>query len=300
MRGLRLLGGVALLFLTAPAATAGAQTTELHAGPLAVQGYRMTIDAMRFEGELSMDVTFRRTAGGARQEHVYHFDRGLSLQARRDLRRGRLRADLGAMGRVDLRFGEGARAAPGRVYEIFFRFGPRARQRRGTVRGTFELVADTGFFGTVRSGKLRGWVKRTAADVHCTGALPGFGPTSDALSAESSTAGVRMLLRAERIGDGRVREQFSVITEQPKVTHTIVATAPAESFTTSGDRSAATLTGVAPMLSGTLRFTAKRQHKYPPYASGTVEGDLVAAFDSTGPQRGRPTAPGRRSTAADA
>jgi hypothetical protein len=263
-----------------PATPARAQTHRLHAGPLAVHGYAMTLDVQAFGRVASLDVKLTKRGGGVTQTHTYTFGRHVRLTAPRDLRTGRLRASLDGLGRIDLRFRRtGAIHKTGRDPTCG---GPKPRRRLGRLTGTFRFAVDRTFFGTVTARRLRGSLTRIPNGVHCTGVAP----------FESAPPGLELfagdqqntMLTVLRLHDGRSRQTYSVTGNAPEAVHTIAATGPAGSF--AGTRDAATVTGAAPAFSGSLTYTAtSHQFGVVPSTEGTATGDLTANFDSIGPQR---------------
>jgi hypothetical protein len=276
----RTLAAALAVAAAAPAAPARAETHRLHAGPLAVHGYAMTLDVQASGRVASLDVTFRRRAGGVRQSHTYTFLRHVRLTAPRDLRTGRLRASLDGLGRIDLRFHR--TGAIHKTKRDPTCGGPKPRRRLGRLTGTFRFTVDRTFFGTVTARRLPGSLTRILNGTHCTGVAP-FESAPPGLSLFAGDQQFTML-DVLRLGDGRSRQTFSVTGNKPAAIHTISAVGPAGSFT--GDRDAATVTGAAPAFSGSLTYTAT-SHMFGPVPSteGTATGDLTANFDSIGPQR---------------
>jgi hypothetical protein len=270
---------IAVLVVLATAAPARAQVQPisvqdvssyaLKAGPLAVHGYQMTLDV----SDDSVLITFERTAPGTRQTHTYQFDH-IHLTAPRNLRTARLSGRLGNFGSIDLRFR--------RTGAIHTRkpapqcSGPRDRHRRGRLTGTFRLVADTTFFGTVTASRLPADLTRQSGSVcSSTGAAPEFpGPLT--LDAGDGTITTVLMIAGK---DGRSSQDVSVNTQHPDVQHEIESTGPAGSFT--GSTAGVTIQA-APGFSGTLSYTpAKRSNKF--VTKGTVSGDYTALFDSIAP-----------------
>jgi hypothetical protein len=268
----------AALILTSAAPAHAADSFRLHAGPVSIRGYAMTLDAATFKRTASLDVTFTRKGAETTQSHVYSFIRHVRLTAPRGLRSGRLRADLGALGRVDLRFRR--TGAIHRTRQLPTCAGPKPRRRLGRVTGTFRLVADTTFFGTVRAHRLRGALTRVPSGVHCTGAIPFENPPGT-LTLDAGDQ--RAALEVQQVAGGRSLQTLTVTTDNPAVTHTLVALGPAGTFT--GSQDAATVTGAAPAFTGSLRYAAT-SHVFGPVPSteGTTTGDLTGNFDSIGPQ----------------
>ena len=257
-----------------------ADSYRLHAGPLAVHGYAMTVDVSTFENTASLDVTFRRTGGGVRQTHAYSFLKRVRLTAPRNLRTGRVRAALGTLGRIDLGFRR--TGAVHRTKQLPGCGGPKPRRRLGRLTGTFRFKVDTTFFGTVRASRLRAALTRVPAGVHCTGAIPFEGPpgplTLFAGDQQRASFEVRQLS-----ADGRSRQTFVASTNHPDAVHTLVATGPSGSFI--GSQDAATVVGAAPAFSGTLTYAATSHTAGPPPSTaGRLTGALIASFDSIGAQ----------------
>jgi hypothetical protein len=252
-----------------------ADSYRLHAGPLSVRGYAMTLDVARFQGSATLDVTFTRKTADVTQSHDYAFTRHVRLTAPRGLRTGRLRADLGALGTVDLRF-----RRTGAIHltkQLKGCGGPKPRRRLGRVTGTFRLAADSTFFGTVGAHRLRAAETRIPSGVHCAGALSPPGTlTLDA-------GDERAAFEAQQAAGGRSLQTLTVTTSRPAVTHTLVALGPPGSFT--GSHDSATVTGATPAFSGSLSYTATLHLTQPAGATqGTTTGDLTGNFDSIGPQ----------------
>ena len=272
---------MAALALTAAApATARADAHRLHAGPLAVHGYAMTLDVQTFEKVGSLDVTFTKRAHGVKQTHTYTFGRHVKLTAPRNLRTGRLRASLDGLGRVDLRF-----RRTGAIHKTKRDptcGGPKPRRRLGRLTGTFRFTVDRTFFATVTARRFHGSLTRILNGTHCTGVAP-FESAPPGLSL---FAGDQQFTQLDvlRLPGGRSRQTFSVTGSKPAAIHTISAVGPAGSFT--GNRDAATVTGAAPAFTGSLTYTATA-HLFGPVPStqGTATGDLTANFDSIGPRR---------------
>jgi hypothetical protein len=272
-----LILAVALAALPAAPARA-ADSFRLHAGPVSVRGYAMTLDAATFKRTASLDVTFTRKGADTTQSHAYSFTRRVRLTAPRGLRSGRLRADLGAFGRVDLRFRR--TGAIHRTKQLPTCAGPKPRRRLGRLTGSFRLVADTTFFGTVRAHRLRGALTRVPSGVHCTGAIPFENPPGT-LTLDAGDQ--RAALVVQQVAGGRSLQTLTVTTSDPAVTHTLVALGPAGSFT--GSQHAATVTGAAPAFTGSLAYKATSHVSGPgPSTEGTTSGDLTGNFDSIGPQ----------------
>jgi hypothetical protein len=267
MRRIALAAVAVLLASAAPAHAALLSPYSLHAGPLPVHGYAMTIDASLG----ILNITFTRTVPGTSQSHVYSFNH-VQVSGTRDMRRGRLRADLGRFGSLDLRF-----RPSGAIHKRKFApncFGPEPdRHRIGRVTGSFRLVADTTFFGTVTASRLHADLTRAGMSIcSATGSAPEFpGPLTLA-----SDVGAANLLVVRQKG-GRSYQDITV--DSRHVLHEITSTGPAGSFT--GSTQGTTVLG-APGFSGTLTYTAtKRKDKFD--TTGTLSGDYTALFDSIGP-----------------
>lgn len=264
------IAAFAVLTAAAPAQAATLSSYSLHAGPLPVHGYAMTVDA----SQGSLEVTFTRTAPGMSQTHQYSF-RHAQVTAPTDMRRGRLTADLGAFGSIDLRF-----RPSGAIHKL--KLGPGCigtepdRHRVGRVTGTFRLVADTTFFGTVTASRIPAGLTR-AGDSICrsTGTAPEIpGPLT--LANDGGPPSTDLLVVALKGG----RSYQNITVGSGHVLHEITSTGPAGSFT--GSTQAVTVLGPAPGFSGTLAYTAtKRSDKFD--TTGTLSGDYTALFDSIAP-----------------
>lgn len=269
----------AVALLLACAAPARAESRRLHAGPLAVHGYAMTLDAQTFGKVASLDVRFTKADGGVKQTHTYTFGRHVRLTAPKDLRSGRLTASLDGLGRIELRFRRSGAIHTTRRLPTCL--GPKPRRRLGRLTGTFRFRVDTTFFGTVAARRFKGSLTRIPSGTRCTGASPFENPPA-ALTLFAGDQQFTML-EVVRLDDGRSRQAFSVTGNRPEAVHTITAIGPAGSFT--GDQDAATVTGAAPAFTGSLSYTAT-SHLFGtvPSTEGTATGDLTAHFDSIGPR----------------
>jgi hypothetical protein len=276
----RALAAAVAVAAAAHAAPALADAHRMHAGPVAVHGYAMTLAVQTFGGVASLDVTFTKRGGGVTQTHTYTFSRHVRLSAAQDLRTGRLRARLDGLGAIDLRF-----RRTGAIHQTKRDptcLGPKPRQRLGRLTGTLRFKVDTTFFRTVTAHRMRGSLTRIPKGVHCTGAIP-FESAPPGLTLFSGDQ-QNTMLQVLRLPDGRSRQTYSVTGRKPEAVHTLTATGPVGSFT--GDRNAATVTGAAPTFTGTFSYTATGQLFGPvPSTEGTTAGDLTASFDSIGPQR---------------
>jgi hypothetical protein len=267
----------ALLAAVTAAPARAADGYRLHAGPLTVRGYAMTLDVSTFQRAASLDVTFARRTANVTQMHDYTFTRHVRLTAPRGLATGRLHADLGALGTVDLRFRRSG--AIHRTQQLHDCRGPKPRRRRGHLTGTFRLVADSTFFGTVRAQRLAATETRIPSGVRCTGAVP-FENAPGTLTLDAGDQGTALEVQQ---GPGNASLQRLTVTTSPRVTHTLIALGPAGSFT--GTRDAATVIGAAPAFTGSLRYAATLHQQGPvPSTEGNASGDLTGHFDSIGPQ----------------
>jgi hypothetical protein len=264
------IAAFAVLATAAPAHAATLSPYSLHAGPLPVHGYAMTIDA----GLGVLDVTFTRKVPGMEQTHQYTWNH-VQVTAPRDMRRGRLRADLGSFGSIDLRF-----RPTGAIHKL--KLGPGCigtelnRHRLGRLTGTFRLVADATFFGTVTAGRLPADLTRTGDSIcRSTGTAPEFpGPLT--LANDGGPANSNLLVVALKGG----RSYQDITVDAGHVLHEITSTGTAGSFT--GSTKGVTVLGPAPGFSGTLTYTAtKRSDRFD--TTGTLSGDYTALFDSIAP-----------------
>jgi hypothetical protein len=226
----------------------------------------MTLDASN-DGVL---ITFERTAPGTRQTHTYQFEH-VHLRAQRNLRTGRLAGRLGSFGSIDLRFRRSGAIHTRKLAPQCS--GPRDRHRRGRLTGSFRLVADTTFFGTVTASRLPADLTRQAGEVCATtGAAPEFPGPLTLTAGDGTTMSLLVIARK----GGRSSQQISVSTPHPDVDHEIDSTGPAGSFT--GSTGAATVQA-APGFSGSLSYTATKRHNRFS-TDGALSGDYTALFDS--------------------
>lgn len=264
--------------LAVPAAASAAPT--IVAGPLKVKDYEMTV--MGTHGSPGLSVLFNRTAGKASQLHSYSFASGATVKVKG--KKASIKADLGALGAVDLKVKKLGAARKGVVPKGCT--GTAGKSRAGTLKGNFRLVADSTYFNTVTAKKLRAQVLKTGS-LQCGtngGGDPAEGPTT--LTATLDGPAGMLMFTASRDADGSVsqsamRMDDEATTAPATVSHVISAPGGASAFSPAGDLASATGAGVGPFFSGAFSFAGESMGSM---SMGTLSGDLAAKFDSIGTQ----------------
>ncbi len=262
----RLLTGAALAAVLAIPAAAQADTT-LMAGPLKVRDYRMTIvgnDGARD----SLTVMFHRAAGRASQMHTYAFTQGVKVTPTS------IAGSLGRYGAVRLKLA-GARAGKAAVPAGCT--GSPGTTKRGTMTGSFKLVADTTYFRTVTARKLAGSAS-SGGELTCSANEGGAAAGGPMLMLNRQDGGAMTMLMARKDGQTVMRTEDPAATAPAAIAHMI--TAEGAALQHAGDFSSATVTGLSPFLTGSGAFAGQ---SYGTGAFGTLSGDLTARFDSVGP-----------------
>ena len=282
------VAGLAVLCAVAvPTAASAASGTSIVAGPLKVKDYSMTV--MANDGaQDSMSVMFSRRAGKASQTHFYTFSQGVSVTTNKSMSKARVKADLGRYGAVDLKLTGVAAARRGTTPKGCT--GKAGKLRRGTLKGNFRLVADSTYFKTVTAKSLKGQLARGGV-FKCGGGPndPSAGGGSGETMLTSTSTGPDGLLMLTMVKDakGAVTQQAMRSDDDAKaapasIMHMINAPGAASAFAPSADLSSATGSGVSPFFSGSFSFAA--EEPMAGMASGTLDGDLAARFDSIGTQ----------------
>jgi hypothetical protein len=259
----RLIAGAALTAaLVLP--TAAHADSSVVGGPLKVRDYEMTVigsDAARD----SVMVLFSRTAGASSQQHMYSFDSGVTVTPTS------IKASLGRYGAIDLKL-SGARAARSALPAGCS--GRPGTTKRGTLTGSFKLVADTTYFRTVTAKSLPGMAS-TGGQVRCHGAgsgTPGTRPGGAGgpmLSLTKTGADGMFTFSATAKAQSAMRMDDAQATAPAQLMHIISAEGPGLKGTS--------VPGISPFLGGAGTFAGD--------VSGTLSGDLTARFDSIGPVR---------------
>ena len=166
----------------------------------------------------------------------------------------------------------GARAAKGSVPAGCT--GNPGTTRRGTLTGSFKLVADSGYFRTVSARSLRGTAS-VGGSIRCDGA------TSGVPSAGTGAAGGPMLMLTKSDGGAMFTFSATAKAQSAMVMDDAATTAPAQimhMISADGPGLKGTsVPGISPFIGGTGAFSGD--------VSGTLGGDLTAKFDSIGPVR---------------
>jgi hypothetical protein len=259
----RLIAGAALTAaLVLP--TAAQADSSVVGGPLKVRDYEMTVIGSDAAQD-SVTVLFSRTAGKSSQQHMYSFDSGVTVTP------NSIKGSLGRYGAIDLKL-SGARAAKSALPAGCS--GNPGTTKRGTLTGSFKLVADSTYFRTVTAKSLAGMAS-TGGKVRCDGAGSGSQGT-----VPGGTGGP-MLSLTKTGPDGMFTFSASAKAQSAMRMDDADATAPARlmhiiSASGSGLKGSS-VPGISPFLGGAGTFGGG--------VSGTLSGDLTAKFDSIGPVR---------------
>ncbi len=264
----RLLAGAALVTALALPTAAHAQTSVV-GGPLKVKDYEMTVVGNGGGAKDSLTVLFSRTSGASSQQHMYSFDRGVTVTPTS------IKGSLGRFGGIDLKLA-GAHSGRGSVPAGCT--GKPGRTRRGTLTGSFRLVADTTYFGTVGARSLAG-LSTKGGSLRCsggTGSMPGGAGGGLTLSLSQQTPGGMFTFTATKDQQSAMRMDDASSTAPAQIMHMISARDRGKGLDLrSGGYVGAA--GIRPFLGGSDSFTAEG-----PGATGTLAGTLAAEFDSIG------------------
>ena len=272
-------GAVAL-----PATASAASPASIVAGPLKVKGYSMTLTATDAAKD-SMSVMFVKRAGKASQTHFYSFASGVNVTS------SRISGSLGKYGKVDLKLAGVGAAKRGITPKGCT--GKAGTVRRGALKGTFKLVADSTYFKTVSARSLKGQVAR-GGKIDCAGGGGNGGANGDTAGATTLTAtktdadGMLMLSVTKDAGTGAVTQQAirnddAAAAAPASVMHMISAPGTSSAFAPAADLSSATGSGISPFFSGAFSFASEMPMEG--MSTGTLTGDLAAKFDSIGTQQ---------------
>jgi hypothetical protein len=278
LRTTALAAACAAGLLAAPAGASAASSTII-AGPLKVKDYSMTISGT--SGSSSVDVSFTRTSGKAMQMHSYSFASGAAVKVKGA--KASIKADLGAYGKIDLKAKLGGKrngTVPAGCT------GSAGKTRTGTLKGTFKLAADTTYFNTVATSKLKAMVLR-AGKLECGGGSGGTPKAPTMLMATKQDGGAMLSFYATKAADGSVNQQAmrmddDAVTAPASIMHMITAPGGAAAFAPAADLSSATGSAVAPFFSGAFSFAS--DFASGTMSTGTLAGDFAAKFDSIGSQ----------------
>ncbi len=298
------LGVLALGVLAVAASTAAlsrasavaarvATTPTLWTTPFTYKGYSWTLQVSGQGAQASLTISAIKQVGSASQMHVYSFRTGVRFTVDKNLSTAHLTASLGSFGTMKAAFRASgklaARSLPAGCT------GPKFLGRSGSLTG-FAFVADTTFFKKVAKTPVNAALSRPSGpgQINCAGTGAGTTPkpTAGTVALMGTRTEAPMLsVMASRSASGAVTEVVTVNDRRGTATimHMITSRAPTSAFTTTTDLSSATVTGVAPFLSGTLTFTSSGG--YGSVATGTLSGSFTARFDSIGAQTPASTSP---------
>lgn len=281
------------------------QSASFSAGTVKGFGVDVEVFRTRSDPQATVNVTLKRRVGASVQAHRWTFSgRAFPATVSLDgsLKSGRVRADLGRFGSLDLRLtatGATTKVAP----QVPTRgAGPNAATPEGTctaasgkrrgvkVSGTVDLTLDKGFFGTLRPRRVTGASVESTNTTRCEEAAvattdatlkSGGGPAHpgnlEVTQATSGATTVDYTVREYQRTPGRAGAINS--TSGALVTHEVTATGlPASAFTRAADLSSATLTGSGAFLSGSAQFAAAGPQDFGT-ATGTMSGGLTVRFD---------------------
>jgi hypothetical protein len=276
--------------LAVPAGALAATPTTIVAGPLKVKDYSMTVTASDGGSSDSVSVMFNRTSGKAFQMHFYTFSKGVKVTSKSNLAAARIKGSLGKYGKIDVKLVNAGALKRGSVPKGCT--GTASKMRAGTLKGTYKLIADSTYFKTIKTGKLKAQLFK-GGTLKCTptnGGNGGSGGTSGTTTLSSTIQGPdgSLTFSAYRDASGAVGQSAMRIDDAAKsapasVMHMISAPGPGSAFSAAADLSAASGTGVSPFLSGAFSFASETA--LGTMSMGTLSGTLAAKFDSIGTQQ---------------
>lgn len=250
--------------------TAAQAAGSVVAGPLKVRDYEMTLIGTDAAKD-SLSVMFSKTKGKSSQMHMYAFDSGVKVTPTS------ISGSLGSYGAVNLKL-RNASSAKGTVPKGCT--GKPGQTKRGTMSGSFKLVADKTYFKTVKATSLPGMVS-TGGNLKCDGAGGGTGTgqpgkAGASLMVNEQGADGMFTFTATKGSQSAMRMDDESKTGPARIMHMI--SAQGAGLSVQGG-AAATAKGIAPFLRGTGTFEGERAGSM---ATGTLGGSLTAAFDSIG------------------
>jgi len=256
----RLIAGAALMAALALPTAAQADTSPV-GGPLKVRDYEMSVIGTDAAKD-SVTVLFSRTSGASSQQHMYSFDSGVTVTATS------IKGSLGRFGAIDLKL-TGARAAKGTLPAGCS--GNPGTTKRGTLTGSFKLVADSTYFRTVTARSLAGTTS-TGGSIRCDSA------TATVPGGNNGTFSGPMLSLTKSDADGMFTFSATPKTQSAMRMDDAAATAPARIMHMISAPGAGlkgqSVSGIAPFIGGSGAYSGG--------VSGTLSGDLTAKFDSIG------------------
>lgn len=262
MNARHLIGAAAAAALALPAA-AHADTSVI-GGPLKVRDYQMTVIGSDAAQD-SLMVLFSRTSGGSSQQHMYSFDSGVTVTPTS------IKGSLGRFGAVNLKL-SGAKTAKGSVPAGCS--GNAGTTKRGTLKGSFKLVADTTYFKTVTASSLKG-MAASGGSIRCEGSgtssVPGAGGGAGPMLMLSSEDAAGMLTFSATKDDQTVmRMDDAAATAPASIMHIISAHDAGQGLDLRSGGYVGT-NGIRPFLGGGDTFE-----------DDALSGTLSADFDSIG------------------
>ncbi|HEY8582044.1 MAG TPA: hypothetical protein VIL49_03825 [Capillimicrobium sp.] len=242
---------------------------SLIGGPIQVRDYEMTV--LGSDGAKdSLSVIFSKTKGKSSQQHMYTFDSGVTVTPTS------IKGSLGRYGAVDLKLGS-ASSAKGSVPKGCT--GKPGTTKKGTLAGSFKLVADTTYFKTVTARSMTG-SSSTGGSIRCDGGASGGGSNpggrETTLLLTKDTPAGSVTFSATKRQQTAMRMDDAAATAPASVMHFI--SAEGSGLSVQGLETASAK-GIAPFLRGTGSFSGEASGTM---ASGTLGGSLTAAFDSIG------------------
>ncbi|MEA2445760.1 MAG: hypothetical protein QOJ12_3052 [Thermoleophilales bacterium] len=282
------------------------QSVSFSAGK--AKGYDVDVEVFRTRSDPqgTVHVTLTRRVGTSVQAHRWSlggkaFPSTLSFDG--SLKSGRVRADLGRFGSLDLRLtgtGSTAKVAP----EVPLRgaspntpaadgacTGESGKRRAAKISGTVELTLDKDFFGTLRPRRVTGASLESTPSVRCPEAPAGAG--TDVTLMSGGGPAHPGSLKVTQATSGATTVDYTVLqyqrtpgksgsinsTSGALVTHQVTATGlPASTLTRAPDLSSATLTGSGAFFSGSGQFAAAGPQDFGS-AMGTMSGGFTVRFD---------------------
>lgn len=274
-----LAGGAVLLTTLATGEPARADSAST--APVVVHGYRFALalapSASTGGSEASVNATFLKVSGNGFQSHQFVATGGATrVRLSRDHESATVVAKWGAAGGMRMKMRNALRIKTPPFANCT---GQRPRTYRGTLRGWLRLSPDTGFFGTFKRTHFVASVL-TGGALRCKSEA-----THESLRLQPLLSDRSVNVRFSRLSDGVTRQRVdveSVPASHVTVMHQIEQRGDADAVSFSPDSSSASVAGIGPGFSGSLSWlrtgTIDAQR-----ASGRLEGNLTAVFDSVAP-----------------
>lgn len=256
---------LALAMLAAPAASRGANGSEIRFGPVpAARGYELSGTITSGGGLTGVIVQLARSRGRATESYELRWLGRFRYSASSSLRSARASVRFGGYGSLALAF------TPSTVSR------GRCRGWNGTLTGALRLTTHERFFGVIRKRSLRARI--VALTGRCSAAAyAGASPRASLSVSGRAAGGGTVGLFAFRIAR---RATVSVEYDRARTGRNLTV---ADAISLTGGpglfsyvHGGATIAARSALLSGDARFASR---------SGRMSGELVASFDDIGRQQ---------------